>query len=71
MNSKWIKTSEIFDNYERRFAKARADKVLSHPWEADEKEKIIESAKRMLGYDEKSIPVIHNLEELGHSDFEG
>ena len=71
MKNKWANTTEIFDNYERRFAKARADKELSHPWEADEKEKIIESAKRMLGYDEKFIPTIHNIEELGHTCFDG
>ena len=70
MKNKWIKTSEIFDNYEKRFAKARADKVLSHPWYPEEKKKIIESAKRMLGFDERLIPVIHNMEELGSTDFE-
>ena len=71
MKNKWIKTSEIFDNYEKRFAKARADKVLSRPWEDEEKKKIIASAKRMLGYDEKLVPDIHNMEEVGKTDFEG
>lgn len=71
MNDKWVKTSEIFDNYERRFAQARADKVLSHPWEKEEKAKIIASAKRMLGYDERLVPTIHNMEEISRTDFGG
>ena len=30
MNNKWMKSTEIFDNYEKRFAKARADKVYGN-----------------------------------------
>ena len=47
MNEKWLLSTEIFDEYERRFAEARVKKVMTHPWEPEVREQIIEQAKKM------------------------
>ena len=69
MGEKWNRSTEILDEYERRFAKARADKKLSHPWQKDEKERIISSVKRMLRYDEALVPRIAGMTEIARTEY--
>ena len=69
MKQKWKKSTELFDEYERRFAVARAVKELTHPWEDEDKEKIIESTKRMIRYDESLVPTIRGMEEVHRIDY--
>ena len=69
MREKWNRSTEILDEYERRFAKARADKKLSHPWQKDEKERIISSVKRMLRYDEALVPRIAGMTEVARTEY--
>ena len=69
MKNKWFEATEIFDAYERHFAKARSEKVLTHPWENEDRENIIQSAKRMLRYDEQLIPHISNMQEISRTDY--
>ena len=71
MNSKWNKSTEIFDEYERRFAEARAEKGMSRPWESAEKERIVESAKRMLRYDDSLVPPIREMTEIVRTEYNG
>ena len=58
MEEKWNSSTEILDEYERRFAKARADKKLLRPWQAEDRDKIISSVKRMIRYNEALVPKI-------------
>ena len=64
MKEKWNKTIDIFDEYERRFARSRAEKERTHPWEESDRDKIISSVKRMIRYDEALVPTIHNMTEV-------
>ena len=48
MKRKWLNATEIFDEYEKRFAAARANKAITHPWEISDKEQIIDSAKNKM-----------------------
>ncbi len=61
---------EVFDDYERRFAAARAERPLSHPWEEAERATIIEKTKGLLGYREELIPGIHEMEEISSEEHE-
>lgn len=60
MNINSIRTLQIFDEYEKRFAKARFEKELTIPTTPEDKEKILEGVKKMLCFDEKLIPSISN-----------
>lgn len=60
MSSASIRTLQIFDEYEKRFAKARFEKELTIPTTPEDKEKILEGVKKMLCFDEKLIPSISN-----------
>lgn len=70
-NQKYFNTMRVFDEYEKRFAEARACKKLSMPWEQADREEIVASAKRMLSYDEKLMPNVHNVEEISRIQFDG
>jgi len=70
MKEKWLLSTEIFDEYERRFAQARAQKVMSHPWESKTREQIMEAAKKMLRYDEALMPQVDNMEEVSRTAFD-
>ena len=71
MKKKWLTVTEIFDEYERRFCAARADKELLRPWENHDRNKVIESVKRMIRYDESLIPKIQQMEEISQTEYEG
>lgn len=68
---KWMTTTEVFDEYERRFAKVRADKEMSRPWEISQREAILAATKRMLRYDEALVPIVHNMEEISRTEYDG
>lgn len=69
MQENWQYTVDIFDEYERRFAQARTQRVVSHPWEKAERERLLASAKRLLRYQETLVPTISHKEELNRQDF--
>ena len=71
MKPQWDISARIFDEYERRFAEARAEKRMSRPWESAEKERIIESAKRMLRYDDSLVPPIREMTEIVGTEYNG
>ena len=71
MKKKWLNATEIFDEYEKRFAAARANKAITHPWEISDKEQIIDSAKKMIRYDETLVPTIREMTEITKSEHDG
>lgn len=66
--TKLIKTYEIFDSYEKRFARATLEKPFYIPVSEAERESIRDKVKRMLGYDEALIPEIGSIEEVEKTD---
>ena len=70
MKEKWLTTMQVFDEYERRFAAARASKKFRMPWRETVKDEIIEETKKMLCYDETLVPDIHDMQEISCEEFE-
>ncbi len=68
---KWLTTMKVYDEYERRFAKARTEKVLRFPTDQETRQSILEETKKVLGYREELIPQIHSVEEISYQDFDG
>ena len=71
MNRKWLNTTDIFEEYERRFCQARLDRPRTCPWRPEDRERIRESTRRMLRYDEKLVPTVHNMEEVSRTEYDG
>ena len=44
-------TQKVFDSYEKRFAKARADKILRNPIDEKDREEILKEVRNMLELD--------------------
>ena len=74
-----VNVLEVFDEYEKRFAKARVDKRLHRPWVDKEREEIYEIVKDVLKFDEEQVPEIKVLKtetqvwggiEIRHMQFE-
>jgi len=66
---KWLKTMEVYDDYERRFAEARTKKKLSFPTDEAARQEISDRVKKMLAYREELVPTVHNFTELSRTDF--
>jgi len=71
MEAKWQYTMDIFDEYERRFAQARAQRTPTHPWKAEDREKLLASVKRLLRFDESLVPELHDLQAIATHDYDG
>ena len=71
MKKKWLNATDIFDEYEKRFAAARANKAITHPWEISDKEQIIDSAKKKIRYDDTLVPTIREMTEITKSEHDG
>lgn len=56
------KTIAVFDEYEKRFALARASKKLRRPWIAEDREEILQIVRDVLKFDEALIPEIRVLQ---------
>lgn len=56
-------TQKIFDSYERRFSRARADQPLRRPWEAQDRQKIAQHVREILKIESVQIPEIKVLQE--------
>ena len=69
MDTKWLATTDLFDEYERRFAAARAEKKLTRPWEPADRERIIAGTKQMLGWKDELVPRIHGMEEISRQEY--
>lgn len=62
--AKSLYTMQVFDEYEKRFAKVRLEKELKMPSTDSDREKIISDVKKILGYKDGLVPTIHNVEEV-------
>ncbi len=71
LKEKWQRTMDAFDEYERRFASARAEKKPFSPWLEADRKKILEEVKSMLAYREELVPSIGEMEEMGRTSYEG
>ena len=71
MNQKWLNTTDIFEDYERRFCQARLDRPRTCPWRPEDRERIKESTRQMLRYDENLVPTVHNMEEVSRTEYDG
>ena len=60
---------QVFDEYERRFASARAQKNMRRPWEEADRKEILDATKRMLGYQEEWVPQVHDMKEVSCQDY--
>lgn len=67
---KSLYTMRVFDEYEKRFAKARIDKELEIPTTDEQREKIIADVKKVLKYKDELVPTVHNMEEVGREECE-
>ena len=67
MDSKWLRTTEIFDEYERRFAAARAEKKLSRF--PEDREKVLAGVKKMLCWKDELVPLAGDLQEVCRQDY--
>lgn len=68
-DNKWLHTMEVYDRYEKEIARLRAEKPLIFPPTEERRNEIIAETKKVLGYREDLVPVIHNVEELQKHDF--
>ena len=57
------KTMEVFDEYERRFARAKIERPLYRPWIPEDKAQIIQNAKEIVRWREELIPSVRVAEE--------
>lgn len=61
MDEKLLRTMQVYDSYERRFAQARAGQPLRRPWLAGDREEILAAARDVLSFREPLIPAIRPL----------
>ena len=61
----------VYDEYEKRFAKARLDKPFRRAYDEGDRERIRSEVKRMLAYDESLVPRISNFTEISKKSFDG
>ena len=71
MKETWQMTMDVFDEYERRFAKARWEKKQTKPWLAADRAAVLASAKRMLRYEEALVPGIRDMVEISRKEYSG
>ena len=69
MDGKWLQTTKIFDEYERRFAAARAKKPLRRL--PEDRAAVLEGVKKMLCWKDSLVPSVGDLQEQSRRDFPG
>ncbi len=61
--------AQIFDEYERRFASAKAQRAFEPPITSEQKSKVVEKVKKMICFDYSLIPTISNAKVVKQQDF--
>ena len=69
MENTSLKILQIFEEYEKRFAKAKLEKELNLLETPDQREKVLSGVKKMLCFDEKLVPTISNANVQKQRDF--
>lgn len=67
MDTKWLRTTQIFDEYERRFAQARANKIPARF--PEDRETVIAGVKKMLCWEDALLPEVGDLQEVSRRDY--
>jgi len=67
--AKWLKTLQIYENYERRFAEARLKKAREFPLPEGFRQEIRRKTAEMLKVREEYIPEIHAMTEVARHAF--
>ena len=68
MKEKWLRTMAVFEEYERRFALARTQRIAGRPWEAEGRKALLASVKRLIRFEDAHVPRIRGMEELARRD---
>ena len=68
---RWQTTMRVYDEYERRFAQARAAKPLRFPTDPETRARVRAEVRAVLGYDEALVPAVRNVETVSRQDFPG
>ncbi len=66
---KWLRTMEVFEEYERRFAAAASPREGELPFTEARKSEVREKALRMLGIKEEQIPDIQRMTAVSETVF--
>ena len=61
----------VYDEYERRFARARAEKTLRFPTDPETRARVRAEVRKVLGYDEALVPPVRNVETVSRQAFPG
>ena len=70
MNNTSLYLMRIFEEYEKRFAKAKTEKQFTSPTLPKQREKILSGVKKMLCFDEKLVPTVSNANVQKQRDLE-
>ncbi len=68
MNNTSLQTLKIFEEYEKRFAKAKFEKQINLSTIPDQRQRILDGVKKMLCFDEKLVPSISNANVITQRD---
>lgn len=68
MNSTSLQILKIFEEYEKRFAKAKFEKQINLSTIPDQRQRILDGVKKMLCFDEKLVPSISNANVITQRD---
>ena len=60
MSKDSLRIMQIFEEHEKRFARAKFEKRFNLPTMPDQREKIVSGVKKVLCFDEKLVPTISN-----------
>ena len=71
MNNTSLQILKIFEEYEKRFAKAKFEKQINLSTIPDQKQRILDGVKKMLCFDEKLVPSISNANVIKQRDLGG
>ena len=69
MNDKYTFTMQVFEEYEKRFALAKAEKRFDPPLSSTQKQRVLEKVKKMLCFDQSLVPTISNVKVERQRDF--
>lgn len=69
--AKSLYTMRVFDEYEKKFAKIRSEKKLIIPTTDEDRKRIVNGVKKVLGFKDEWIPEIHNMQETDRNSRDG
>jgi len=73
VDEKILKTMQVYDEYERRFAQVRAERKLRQPWRKEDREEILRLVKEVLSFKEELVPAISDwtvMETENHNGYD-